>query len=289
MKTKYEGITLVIVAAFLWGIGDFISKMSVDELGPWTAALIRSIFFLPIVIVFVLLDDESAFSFDRDSIYPMLAGVFVGAGIILSRLSMSVYEVSLVKPIQRLSILITVILSIVFLGEKIDKVKTIGIGLAIGAFFFLYPLDSELLHFSPGHLYLIGLIISLGLSTVFLRLGILKKGVNHTRFFRSLIQSILIFTAVFILYASTSVSITLDPDLIYPAVNGVIGAFAFILFCKGLETVGASSAKPMMVLATITTVILGIILLNESIFLSKAVGIVMAVMAVVFLSYEESA
>ncbi|MFO8110205.1 MAG: EamA family transporter [Thermoplasmata archaeon] len=100
MERKSEGIFLVIVAAFLWGIGDFIAKIGVTELGPWTTAFIRSAFFLPIVIVFVLFDKEFAFSFDRDSIYPMFAGICIGAGIILSRLAMSVYEVSLVKPIQ---------------------------------------------------------------------------------------------------------------------------------------------------------------------------------------------
>ncbi|MFO8110206.1 MAG: EamA family transporter [Thermoplasmata archaeon] len=187
-----------------------------------------------------------------------------------------------------MSILITVILSVVVIGEKIDKLKIIGAGLAVVSFFFLYPIDSDILCFSLGNLYLIGLVLSLGLSTVFLRLGIMKKGVNHTRFFRSLVQTILIFSAVFMISVFTGTQISLNSYIVYPALNGIIGAFAFILFCKGLTTVGASAAKPMMVLATITTVSLGIILLNESIFLSKAVGIVMAVLAVIFLSYDQS-
>lgn len=286
MKEEQKAVPLIMASAFLWGIGDFLSKLGVTAIGPWASAFIRSSFFLPIVLAYVLLKKDFTFSFDSDSIYPMMAGIFIGLGIILSRLSLSIYEVSLVKPIQRLGILITVILSVTFLHEGINKVKALGIGMAVLAFFFLYPLDSELLDLSAGHLYLIGLIFSLGVSTVFLRLGILKKGVNYTRFFRSILQTVIIFTAVFVLYGSIGISIPLNQDIIYPALNGIFGAFAFILFCRGLNSVGASTAKPMMVLATITTVILGVFLLNESFFLSKAIGIALALGALVLLSYE---
>ncbi|MBS3816815.1 MAG: DMT family transporter [Candidatus Thermoplasmatota archaeon] len=286
MKKDHSNILLILVAAFLWGIGDFFSKIGVTAIGPWSASFIRSAFFLPIVLVYVLYDRDFDFSFDSASIYPMLAGLFIGLGIILSRLSLSIYEVSLVKPIQRLSILITVILSVVFLGEEIDKVKVVGVGLAVAAFFFLYPLGSEILHFTVGHLYLLGLILALGLSTVFLRLGILKKGVDFTRFFRAVMQTAIIFSTVIFLYGLVGLSITLNLDIIYPALNGIFGAVAFILFCRGLENVGASRAKPMMVLATITTVTLGVILLNENLFLSKMIGILLASLALILLSTE---
>ncbi len=286
MQDEYRYLIFIITAAFLWGIGDFFSKLSVSALGPWQAAFVRSAFFLPIVLIYVLSNKDFTFTVDSTSIYPILAGAFIGLGIILSRLSLSIYEVSIVKPIQRLSILITVILSVFFLNEKIGKIKAVGVAMAVAAFFFLYPVNSRLLHFTIGHIYLIGLVLALGLSTVFLRVGILKKGVNYTRFFRSLIQTVIIFSAFFILYGLTSISISLNPNLIYPALNGILGAFAFILFCRGLENVGASTAKPMMVLATITTVTLGVLLLNESLFLSKMIGILLAILAVIFLSYR---
>ncbi|MFP4143240.1 MAG: EamA family transporter [Thermoplasmata archaeon] len=59
-------------------------------------------------------------------------------------------------------------------------------------------------------------------------------------------------------------------------------------FCKGLKTVGASNAKPMMVLATITTVILGVVLLNESLSVPKIVGILLAILTVIVLSSKRS-
>ncbi|MEF8835755.1 MAG: EamA family transporter, partial [Candidatus Thermoplasmatota archaeon] len=195
MKDDYGGMIFIIAAALLWGIGDFFSKLGVTALGPWPAIFIRSIFFLPIVMVYVFSQKGFVVSVDRDSIYPMLAGIFIGTGIIFSRFALSLYEVSLVKPIQRLSILITVILSIVFLKEEMTRRKAVGVGLALTAFFLLYPLDSSLLDFSLKHLYLIGLIFSLGLSTVFLRIGILKKDADQARFFRAFMQTVIITAA----------------------------------------------------------------------------------------------
>ncbi len=286
MKDSRRSMLFIILAAFLWGVGDLFSKLAVDSVGPWQATFIRSVSFFPMVVGYVLYKKDLQFSLKKDSIHPILAGTFIGLGIIFSRLALSLYEVSLVKPIQRLSILITVILSTVFLNEKMTKLKLFGIALALAAFFLLYPLDSEFLSFHVGHLYLIALIISLGLSTVFLRQGILKTGVNYTRFFRALVQTVIIFSGFFILYGLTSLSISFSFELIYPVINGIFGGAAFILFCKGLKSVGASTAKPMMVLATITTVTLGIFVLGESLFLSKILGIISAIIAVILLSYK---
>lgn len=288
MMDDREGMIFIIIAAFLWGVGDFFSKIAVTAIGPWSAVLIRSMFFFPIVMGYVFYHEDFTVSVNKGSIYPVLAGVFIGLGIIFSRFSLSIYEVSLVKPIQRLSILITVILSIVFLNEKVTKRKALGVGFAIVAFFLLYPIDSELLQLSARHLYLIGLIFSLGLSTVFLRLGILKTGADRTRFFRALMQTVVISTAVVAFYGLTNIAASISFQIIYPAINGMFGAVAFILFCRGLKTVGASTAKPMMVLATITTVGLGVILLDESLFVSKIIGILLAIVAVIILSSESS-
>lgn len=284
----HEGMVFIIAASLLWGVGDFFSKLAVTAVGPWSAVFMRSLFFFPIVMGYVLYKEDFTVSVDKDSIYPMLAGVFVALGIIFSRFSLSLYEVSLVKPIQRLSILITVILSIVFLNENMTRRKAVGVGFAVLAFFLLYPIDSELLQLSIGHIYLIALVFSLGLSTVFLRVGVLKKGVDQTRFFRALLQTVIVFSAVVIIFGLVNLADSISLQIVYPAINGIFGAAAFILFCKGLKTVGASTAKPMMVLATITTAGLGVVLLNESLFLLKVIGIFLAIISVLILSSESS-
>lgn len=288
MKKRFKGISLVIMAAFLWGLGGFLSKIAVDSIGPWKSAFIRTIVFFPIVIGYVLSRKGFTLKLEKDIIYSIGAGLTVGIGIILVRLSLTYYDVSIVKPIQRLSILVTVILSVYILDEKITLTKGIGVILALLAFFFLFPLNSNLLDLEIGHLYLILLILSLGMTTIFLRLGILKNGLNNARFYRAAGQTLIVVFAVILVTGTSQLSLSMNSNLFYPALNGILGAGAFILFCSGLETVDASTAKPMIILATITSVILGIVILGESFTVEKLVGVLLAVVAVALLSYDRS-
>lgn len=284
MDDKGKGIFFIILAACLWGVGGFFSKMGVASVGPWKAAFVRSLCFLPVVMGFVLSREHVNISFGRGALYPIAAGMLVGVGIILSRLSLSLYEVSLVAPIQRLSILVTVILSFIVLEEKLTPRKSLGIGLALTSFFFLFPLTFGAIEMDVGLCYLVGLILSLGSSTVLLRLSILTKDVNYARFFRSLFQTIFVFLGVILLLGFSILSLPRKIGILFSALNGVFGGCAFIIFCRGIKTVDASVAKPFMVLATIITVTLGIILLGESLTLKKGLGICLAIVAVVLLS-----
>lgn len=288
MQNKFKGISLVIIAAFLWGLGGFFSKIAVNSVGPWTSAFIRTIVFFPIVIGYVLSRNEFKLKLERETVYSIGAGLTVGIGVILIRFSLSFYDVSIVKPIQRLSILVTVILSIYILDEKITVKKGLGVALALLAFFFLFPLNSNIFDFEISHLYLIFMILSLGVTTIFLRLAILKNGVNNARFYRATAQTLIVVFAVLLVAGGSEFTISLRGSLVFPAMNGVLGAGAFILFCSGLETIEASTAKPMVIISTITSAVLGILILGESFTIQKLVGIVLAVIAVALLSYESS-
>lgn len=284
MFGKKRGIVFVILAACFWGVGGFFSKMGVSSIGPWKAAFVRTLGFFPVVIGFILSRKHFSISFDRQALYPTAAGVLVGLGILLVRLSLSLYEVSVVKPIQRLSILITVILSFIILGESFTFRKALGIGLALVSFFLLSPLASESLRMGIGFCYLVGIIFSFGFSTILLRLGVSKKDVNEVRLFRCLSQTLFVFLGILLLFDFSMFSIPATIGVLFPACNGVLGGCAFILFCGGLKKVDTSVAKSFMVLATIISVILGILLLGENITLKKGVGTSLAIVAVVLLS-----
>ena len=286
MKEDTKAVLSIISAALMWGLGGFLSKLGVSSVGPWNAALIRSLVFLPLVQFYVLSREDFEVKLKKVSMYPIAAGLIMGLGIIFVRLSLSFYELSTIKPLQRLSILITVVIGVVILKEKFSIIKGLGIGFALLAFFLLFPLDLSQLGMNSVNLYILGMIITLGLSTIFLRQGIKKNGVNNSRFFRSLVQTIVIIIGVVILFGLEGLYIPIKFEMIYPAFNGLLGGIAFILFCKGLEDVDASTAKPFMVLATLTSVALGLIILSETLTSVKIAGISLAILAVVLLTRE---
>ena len=127
----------IIFASVSWGFARFISKLAVTSGGAWTAALIRSFTFFPVVTVFILWRCKGLPKFTRGSLYAAFAGLLAGLGVIFFRLSVEIYDISLVSPLLRLNVLITVLLSVILLKEKFTARKTLGIVLAMGAIIFL--------------------------------------------------------------------------------------------------------------------------------------------------------
>lgn len=125
------------LASLLWGLGGFIAKVGVISVGPWVTAFVRSVSFFPVVGLFVLLTGGADFRWNKTTVYAIVAGALTGASIIFSRLAFGIYEVSMVAPILRLRVLVTVGLSILILNEPLTKRKMAGIGAAVAALIFL--------------------------------------------------------------------------------------------------------------------------------------------------------
>ena len=75
-----------------------------------------------------------------------------------------------------------------------------------------------------------------------------------------------------------------QPTLIYLIVGGVIAGLAQIFFFMALKEGKINTVVPIRNLALIVTVVLGIIFIGEQLTLLKALGIVLAVIAIFLLS-----
>ena len=136
-KDKSKGLAYVGLASVLWGVGRFFSKIGVVSLDAWQAAFLRSLIFLPVVGLFVIFTGDTKLRFSRATFYASIAGVLSGVSIIFARLAFGVFEVSVVTPILRLSVLVTVGMSILMLGEKLTRRKIAGVSAAVCALIFL--------------------------------------------------------------------------------------------------------------------------------------------------------
>lgn len=132
--------------------------------------------------------------------------------------------------------------------------------------------------------YLIGAILSSGVAMVLLKMGVLRMGTRETVFFRSLSQTILVFLVVFLLFGTTKFSLPYRIEIIYPILHALMSGIAFITFTKGLKVVEVSIARPIMNLNFMITVVLGVLILGESLNPKMCVGIIMAIIAIILLS-----
>ncbi|MFW6376401.1 MAG: EamA family transporter [archaeon] len=139
---------------------------------------------------------------------------------------------------------------------------------------------------NAGQIAVVVMICSLGATTVFLRLAIDHGSVDDARLLRASFQTLAIVVGVAAVKGPAGFHVVLRPGVAAAALNGALGGVAFILFSKGLESVDVSRAKPAMVVGMVVPVVLGFALLQEPMTARKAVGVVLAGLAVYLLSSD---
>lgn len=130
------------------------------------------------------------------------------------------------------------------------------------------------------------MIVSLGATTVFLRLAIDHGSVDDARLLRASFQTLAIVVGVAAVKGATGFHVVFRPGVAAAALNGALGGVAFVLFSKGLESVDVSRAKPAMVVGMVVPVVLGFTLLQEPMTARKAAGVGLAGVAVYLLSSD---
>ena len=139
---------------------------------------------------------------------------------------------------------------------------------------------------SLGPLYLLATVLCFGASTAFLRVAIRDGPTDTARLVRISSQTIIVLVGVTVVGAASILTDSIQYGAVYPALNGLLSAVAFIAFSKGLESTDVSIAKPLLAVGTVVSVLLGILFLGEVLTLRKTAGVTFGIAAVYLLTTE---
>ncbi len=129
---------LLAVTILGWGVWGFLSKLGIGIVGTYVNMFI--IYFTGWVTVAVMgffTMSHGSFNLNKGFIYPIIAGVAMGAGTVTYFLLIEKYAVSLILPLTLLYLSVALVLSIVFLHERLKLIHILGIILMITASLFL--------------------------------------------------------------------------------------------------------------------------------------------------------
>jgi len=114
-----------------------------------------------------------------------------------------------------------------------------------------------------GPVSLVVVVLGFGTSTAFLRAAISSGTTDTARLLRIAFQTLVVFAGVSVAGVSSTVTSSVNPGAVYPVLNGALSGVAFILFSRGLESMEASVAKPLLAVGTVVSFALGILVLGE--------------------------
>ncbi len=126
-----------LICLILWGLWGVVLKLAYREM-PWT-----NVYFLSSLSSFILaftvylLTSRSGPVFSGSTYYALLAGLFGGLGYVFFIKALEKGSASIVIPLTALYPVITALLSIIILREKLALHQVIGITLAVIAIVLL--------------------------------------------------------------------------------------------------------------------------------------------------------
>lgn len=222
-------------------------------------------FFLPFIIFSKKPDD---FSFLKTVV---ITSIIYTNSFLLYVKSISISEVSLVTPLYNFNVFFLVILTSIFLDEKITILKILGLILLIYGSSFLtkqenFYLSIKALFNNKGSLIMIlsSLLIAIGRT---IDGSITKMGVSPLfySFFLYLFIAIILFSIISITKKLKEVIFLLREKTILTFLAGMTNAYSYLFLLISFKNIDVSLAEPSTMLGTIITLIFSRLIFKENI------------------------
>lgn len=265
-----KGILFIVLATTMFGITPIFGKMTYN-LGSngINLALLRHLFVLPVFLLLSIRNNESL-KLTKKQLTDLLKVSFLGSGItvVLLYSSYSYIPVGCATTLHFLYPLFVCGINALFYNQKLNFKQLCTLILAIvGVFCFM----------ETGQASLIGYALSIlsGLTFAYYIICVDHSSINTLpiyvfNFYLAIFNSILIGSVGIV-----TKSIVLLPLMGYVLsfVVSILASFVGVVFLqKGIQYLGANMASILSALEPITSILFGVILLNESFTIPKLIG-----------------
>ena len=277
---KIPGYILLLFGGFCLSWGGFIVR-SFEEASVWQILLIRSLFFMPALIIFLLITyRKNTLKVFKDAGYPALIGGFVmSLSFIAYVYSITVTSVANVVFIISTQTMFLAIFGYFYLKEKVSLISFISIILAISGILIMVG-DS----LSTGSFF--GNIVALAIPINFsILVMIIRKNKNL-----DLVPAIFysgIFAIIYGLILAESLTFT-GHDILMGFFLGVPQlAFGFICITIGSRTTPSTTIGLLMLTETLFAPLWVWIFINEVPPTSVIIGGIVIITAIILNSFEK--
>jgi len=295
MRTKPEPwILYSIAAAFFWGCWGVVAKLISDQVSPFTNHLLFSVGML-LTLPLVTKKVRTTESNRRGIIWGLVAGLLAVTG------NVAVYQAfstgglaAIVIPVTNLYPLVTIVIALVVFKEKLNWINAIGILLAIPAVLMLSG-ESLLFDDPVGFFRSIGLNSWLLYSLIALFFwGVFSAAQKETTnsisaewSYVSFIISSVSIALFFVVFGWAEFGMS-TKTLVLGSLAGMLNGLGVLASFAAYSAEGKASKVTTIAgaLQPVFTIVLAIVFLSESLSFIESLGIILAIIGALTLSYE---
>ncbi len=278
-------IIFALLAAFFAGITTIFSKIGVNNVDSTLATSLRTaiilIFNLLVVLFIGSFNEINKLDF-KIIIFLILSGITTALLWLSYFKALQLCDVNKVTPIDKTSIVLTLLLSSVFLNEKITIIKIISMILILIGTFLMTNIKAKKCD-NKWLIYAILTAIFTSLATILGKIGIKDIESNFGTLIRTIIVFIIIWSIVFIKGKHKEIKVINKKSWLFILLSGITTGLSWLCYFKALQGGEASIVFPIEKLSIVVAIIFSCIFLKEKINKKSILGLILIVVGTLLL------
>ena len=275
-------VLFAFLSAIFAGMTSILAKCGIKKTDSNVATFIRTLVVLPLSLLMALIVNPN-FSLGAVSsktlVFLVLSGLSTGASWLCYFRALSKGDINKVVPIDKSSTVLTIILAVIFLGERVTVYKTLGVVfIAIGTLLMIEKKDTE--KKSEGEGWLIYALLSAffaSLTTILGKIGIEGVESNLGTAIRTAVVIVMSFIMVAFTGKTGEIKKIDKKELGFILLSGLSTGASWLCYYKALQDGEAGIVVPIDKLSILVTIAFSYIVFKEKLSKKAMLGLVMIV------------
>ena len=275
-------IFYALLAALTSGITTLFAKKSLNTNSNLVTFLRTIIIFLFTIVVVFLFKVEFVKLDFKTLLFLILSGIFTALLWICYFKALSLSSVNKVTPVDKTSIVLTLILSSIFFKERITLYKIVSIVFMLfGTYLMVGKSDKE--NNNKWLFYAILTSIFNSIATIIAKFGIKDVDALYATFIRVLVVLVCIFLYIFIRKDYKDIKNIKKKDYLYISLSGISTSLSWLFYFMALKLGDASLVFPIEKLSAGFAIVFSSIFLKEKMDRKMKIGFVLILISVAIL------
>lgn len=276
-------IVFAFGSAVFAGLTAILAKCGIKQTDSTVATAVRTIVVLIFswIMVFIVGSQSGLGSISaRSWTFLILSGLATGASWLCYFKALQLGDINKVVPIDKSSVILTILLALIILREKITPAKAAGV-ILVGAGTFLMIEKKDVTENKSAKkswiLYAAGSAVFASLTSILGKIGISEVESNLGTAIRTAVVLIMAWVMVFVTKKADTVKSIPKKELIFIGLSGLATGGSWLCYYKALQDGAASVVVPIDKLSIVVTVLFSYIVFKEKLSKKGVVGLLMIV------------
>lgn len=273
-------IIYALLASVFSGLTSVFAKIGIKNIDSLLATFLRTIVISLFLFLIVIWKENlnDIFLLDTKTIlFLILSGISNTLLWICYFKALDLGTVSKVTPVDKTSVVLTLILSSIFLNEKITSIKIISIVLILSGTFLTIKKESKDSKDNKWIIYAILTAVFTSTTTLLSKIGIESANTTLITFLRTIVVLIILTVITLFKKKYKSIKDIEKRSWLFIILSGLSTSLSWLFYFKALALGEASVVFPIEKLSLVVSILISITFLKEKVNKKQIIGIIIIV------------